>query len=100
MPIADAMAETATKHLGIEGISAQSLVSTLNELPAEDLWSKIPPNVPFLPVVDGDIIPEILEVNTWARSPTLPGNKFIEAILVGDSKLDVSSYRGGTVVST
>ncbi|KAI4596293.1 hypothetical protein KJ359_005422 [Pestalotiopsis sp. 9143b] len=65
-------------------------VSTLNELPAEDLWSKIPPNVPFLPVVDGDIIPEILEVNTWARSLTLPGNKFIEAVLVGDSKLDSS----------
>ncbi|KAK6222286.1 hypothetical protein LQW54_000986 [Pestalotiopsis sp. IQ-011] len=90
LPVADAVAETAKKHLGVEAISAESLVSTLNELPAENLWSKIPPNVPFLPVVDGDIIPEILEVNTWARSPTLPGNKFIETILIGDSKLDSS----------
>lgn len=95
LPIADAMAETAKKHLGVEGISAESLVSPLNELPSENFWSKIPPNVPFLPVVDGEIIPEILEVDTWARSPTLPGNKFIEAILVGDSKLDVSAAMKG-----
>lgn len=95
LPVADAVAETAKKHLGVEGISAESLVSTLNELPSENFWSKIPPNVPFLPVVDGDIIPEILEVDTWARSTALPGNKFIESILVGDSKLDVSTVIKG-----
>ncbi|ETS80066.1 hypothetical protein PFICI_07595 [Pestalotiopsis fici W106-1] len=90
LPVADTVAESVKKHLNIEGLSEENFVKTLNDLPAENFWSKIPPNVPFTPVVDGEIIPEVLSLETWAQSPTLPGNKSIEAILVGDSKLDSS----------
>ncbi|KAF2995977.1 hypothetical protein E8E14_004570 [Neopestalotiopsis sp. 37M] len=90
LPVADAVAESAKGHLGMDGLSSKDLIQALNDQPKENFFSKIPPSVPFTPVVDGDIIPEVLKLDSWASSPTLPGNKFIDAILVGDSKLDSS----------
>jgi hypothetical protein len=90
LPVADAVAESAKGHLGMDGLSSKDLIQALNDQPKENFFSKIPPSVPFTPVVDGDIIPEVLKLDSWASSPTLPGNKFIDAIIVGDSKLDVS----------
>ena len=94
MPLhfADAVAEIVKTHLGIEKNPEAGLVQVLASVSPEDLLSKIPPNVQFVPVVDGDIIPKAMLVDSWAGAPELPGNRFIESILVGNSKLDVSHY--------
>jgi hypothetical protein len=86
---ADAVGKSAQNWLGLGDVPASNPVQALLSLPADDFWSKIPPSENFGPVIDGDIIPESITIASWAQTPSWKRTS-IEAILVGDSELDVS----------
>jgi hypothetical protein len=86
---------TAIKSVGAEELSSQERIQNLLDLPAEDLATLIPPTLPLIPVVDGDIIPgnvnfEQMSSKDDPSGVPMPGRKWCEELLIGDCQFDVS----------
>jgi hypothetical protein len=85
----------AIETLGAQDLSSRDRIKKLLDLPAKDLATLIPPNLPLLPVVDGEIIPgtanfdQMLSKEDPSGVP-IPGRQWCEELLVGDCQFDVS----------
>ena len=92
VPVADGVAQGVLTALGHDSVVSNNVVKTLLKIPVEDLLTRIAPGTPFLPVIDGDIIPEEVTVASLSyKDPAVfPGAKHIDSILLVNSKLDVS----------
>lgn len=93
--VADHIGGNITSALGLAGVPSNDVAQALLDLPIEDFWTKIPQTIPVIPVIDGDIIPTQITLETFAQSvAAMPGDSSVESIMVGDSKLDVSKDKG------
>lgn len=76
--------------LGLDDVPSNDLFQRLLDIPVEDFWTKIPPSVPMIPIIDGDIIPTPVTLKTFYQdAAAVPGKHLIESIMMGHSKLDV-----------
>ena len=91
----EATYDTVMGILGLRDLTAEDRIATLVKMPSEEVFSKIPPQVPLLPLIDGDIIPApSLFPGIADRSETgtsaLPGKAWCSDLLIGDCQSDVS----------
>ncbi|KAK3326934.1 carboxylesterase-like protein [Cercophora scortea] len=90
-------AGAAMDLLGLQNTPSAGMVERLLELPVHDLFTKMTPAVPFLPTVDGDIIPRPFTFDTFASETAhMKSRQWIERVLLVYSKLDASimAYAG------
>lgn len=99
-PLSPEAAESAYQKVitefGLQEKTPHERIEALLEAPLDDLWQKIPIDAPMLPTVDGDIVPgvpDFLTVSSQDDSPTflMPGRKWCDAVMIGESKLDVNT---------
>lgn len=99
-PIPEAVAEAAYQKvieaLGLEDKSPADRINALLTIPVDDLWQKVPLGTPLLPSVDGETVlgePSFLTVASQEDDPRflIPGRKWCSALMIGESKLDVST---------
>lgn len=98
-PIPEGAAEAAYQKVieafGLAEKSPEERIKALLTIPADDLWQKVPLGTPLLPSIDGETVPgepSFLTVSSQADDPTflIPGRKWCSALMIGESKLDVS----------
>jgi hypothetical protein len=98
-PIPEFVAESAYQKVieafGLADKSPEERVEALLSIPADDMWQKVPPGTLLLPSVDGDTIsgsPDFVTVSSKEDSSVfmMPGRKWCKALMIGESKLDVS----------
>lgn len=92
--VAEKTYESVLNKLGIDtGSSATEQLKRLIEIPPMTVLTNIDPDMPLLPVVDGDVIPSKLSFSSWAAadlSTQLPGTKWCTRAMMGDCQFDVS----------
>jgi hypothetical protein len=81
---------------GLTEKSPDERIQALLTVPIEELWQKVPPGTPLLPVTDGETVigdPTFANVSAKEDDPTflIPGRKWCAAFMIGESKLDVSA---------
>jgi hypothetical protein len=92
MQVADQAAIGVMSALGLGNSDddTDEVIERLLRIPTEDLWQKIPPTIQFVPVVDGDIIPEDITFPAFkSKISTITSCK---QIMLGDSQLDVGCF--------
>lgn len=82
----------AIAALGLEDKTPKERIKALLETPAQELISKLPPSIPFIPAVDEDLIPHTLTFSqTGDRdSKLLRGKNWCKDLMIGDAQVDVS----------
>lgn len=77
--------------LGLENASAEDRVKALLELPGQELVTKLPPSVRFVPALDGDVIQSgVTYAEVGKReSQVLLGKEWCKDLLIGDAEVDV-----------
>lgn len=100
-PIPEAVTETSyseiIKAFGLEDKSPAERIQALLSLPVDELWQKVPPGTPLTPSIDNDTVPGVATfpgVSSQSEDTQfpLPGRKWCSAVMIGDSKLDVSNF--------
>jgi len=98
-PIPEAAAEAAyqavIKAFGLADKSPEDRIKALLTIPVDDLWQKVPMGTALLPSIDGDTVPgepSFITVASQEDDPRflIPGRKWCSALMIGESKLDVS----------
>ncbi|CAK7222510.1 hypothetical protein SEUCBS140593_004923 [Sporothrix eucalyptigena] len=91
-------AYTRTVHaLGLEGLSSVERTKALVEGPVTLLYEKITPDIPLLPVIDGDLVHSRPTFETFSQGPStikalLPGAAWCRRLFIGDCAFDASIY--------
>lgn len=100
LPIPESVAESAYQNVieafGLAELSPEDRIKALLALPVDDLWQKAPPSAPMMPSIDNNTVPGFPDFSTVSSQEDkpnflLPGRKWCKALMLGDSKLDVSS---------
>lgn len=98
-PIPEAVAEDAYQKVieafGLAEKSPEERIKALTTMPIDDLWQKAPLGAPLIPSVDGETVPGEPSFLTVASQEDdsaflIPGRKWCAALMIGESKLDVS----------
>lgn len=87
---ADKVAQTAIDALGLDGVPTNEVVQLLLNIPVEEFWAKLPPSIPFLPVIDGDIIMDRVTLESFSQGLVAMAENRVDSIMVGTCELDVS----------
>lgn len=95
LPVSEFVYASVVKALDLENLSGPERVKAILEIPIKDLLEKIPPTMPLMPVVDGDIIPGVptfSQISDKAEDPTypIPGKQWCKSLMIGDCQFDVS----------
>ena len=95
--VAESAYRTVVEALGLSDKSPEERIEALLNVPADDLWQKVPPGALLLPSIDGDTVPgspDFLKVSSQADNSdfTMPGRKWCKSFMIGESKLDVSAH--------
>jgi hypothetical protein len=93
--VTEASYQTVIQALGLTDKSPEERIRALLTIPADDLWQKVPPGTPILPSIDGEIVPgapgfSVVQSQADDTSFPMPGRKWCAALMIGESKLDVS----------
>ena len=93
--VAEASYQQVVEAFGLADMSPEDRVKALLNVPVDDLWQKAPESARMTPTVDQDIVPgtpDFLTVSSQDDKPTftMPGRKWCKALMLGESKLDVS----------
>lgn len=87
---ADHRATDIAKLLGLDDIDTPENVQRLIDMPSSELLGKIPPTLPMVPIIDGEIIPTAFSFENFADSADkIPGYRSVQAVMLGNSTLDV-----------
>jgi hypothetical protein len=93
-PVGDFVYSNVIKSLDAESLSSQGRIQKLLDLSNEALATLVPPSLPLLPIVDGEIIPgniNFAEISSKeGPSVSIPGRRWCEELLIGDCQFDVS----------
>ena len=98
-PIAFEAAEPSYQKIieafGLTDKSPEERIKALLQIPMDDLWQKVPMGLPLLPTFDGETVPGMPDfeiVSSQDDNPAflMPGRKWCSALMLGESKLDVS----------
>lgn len=79
---------------GLESLSPEERIQKLLTIPLEEVIAKIPPNIPFLPMVDGDVIPTrpTYAAISDPKDESMPGKHWLDGLMIGDGQFDVSLF--------
>lgn len=100
-PIPEFVAESAYQKVveafGLADKTPEERIKALVSMPVDDLWQKVPLGTPLLPSIDGETVPgepSFLTVSSKEDHPdfSIPGRKWCAALMIGESKLDVSAH--------
>ena len=89
---AEGIYQTFISILGLDKLSVDERIHKLLTLPTDEVIAKIPPSLPFLPVIDGDVIPvrpTFADVAS-TEDKNMPGKEWVEGLMIGHSEFDVS----------
>lgn len=95
LPVSEFVYASVVKALDLENLSGPERVKYILEVPIKDLLEKIPPTMPLIPVVDGDIfpgVPTFSQISNKAEDPMypVPGKHWCEYLMIGDCQFDIS----------
>jgi hypothetical protein len=87
--------QAVIKALGLTDKSPEDRINALLSIPADELWQKVPLGTPIIPSIDGETVPGapgFASVQSQSDDPRfpMPGRKWCAALMIGESKLDVS----------
>jgi hypothetical protein len=98
---AESSYKAITSALGLADKSPQDRIQALLSIPQDDLWQKIPATAPLLPTIDGEAVPghpDFVTISSLEDNAkfSMPGRKWCEALMIGESKLDANilAYMG------
>lgn len=80
--------------LNIKGETAKERVDALLKVPVDDILSKLPPGLPFLPILDGEMFPFLPTheiISSKEGFSRLPGAKWCKEMILGNCAYDVRS---------
>ena len=91
--VAESIYSLVLEKMGLTTKSPEDRVRTLIKTEPEDFLEKLPPGLPLLPLVDGDVLSTVENFAQWSEKdgPPYPGTKWCESIMIGDSQMDVRS---------
>lgn len=81
----------AVAALGLEDASAEDRIKALLEMPGQELVTKLPPSVRYVPALDSDIVVSGVthsEIGSL-ESKVIPGKAWCQELLIGDAEVDV-----------
>jgi carboxylesterase type B len=95
LEVAEASYQTIIQALGLSDKSPEDRINALLNVPQDDLWQKVPPGAPLLPVIDGETVPghpNFVTISSKEESTvfSMPGRKWCEALMIGESQLDAN----------
>ncbi|KAK6371450.1 hypothetical protein LTS17_008700 [Exophiala oligosperma] len=88
---------TIAAALNVDKLSAEERVNYILNCPMEELYSKLPPGLPLIPVVDDDLVkalPTYKQTLKYGPTEMLPGMTWCKRLLIGDCQFDGSIYKG------
>ncbi|KAH7336031.1 carboxylesterase-like protein [Rhexocercosporidium sp. MPI-PUGE-AT-0058] len=93
-PVSEFAYSSVIEMFGLKDASGPERIKALLALPVEKLLS-VPPNIPLVPVIDGDLIRSIInfaQISSKDDDPALdmPGRKWCQDLLIGDCQFDGS----------
>lgn len=92
--VAEAAYQQVLSKLDIDpGLTATEQLEQLIKTPPMEVLKNIGPDVPLLPVLDGDVIPSTLNFSSWTasdRAVEIPGTDWCSRAMLGDCQFDVS----------
>ncbi|KAH7061621.1 Alpha/Beta hydrolase protein [Paraphoma chrysanthemicola] len=98
---AEASYNKVIESLGLSAKSPEDRIHALLNGPHDDLWQKVPMNVPLSPVIDGETVPghpDFATISSLEDSSkfAMPGRKWCSSLMIGDSQLDANivAYMG------
>jgi hypothetical protein len=98
---AEASYQKIVEAFGLSEMSPSDRINAILNIPQNDLWQKVPMGTPLLPTIDGEIVPghpDFIAISSEQDSAQfpMPGRKWCEALMIGESKLDASilAYMG------
>lgn len=86
--VAEGIYQSVIDILGLHKLSAAERKSTLLSIPAVELLSKLPPGLPFLPVLDGDSIRDALSFSGLKSGLEVTRSHDMK-LLIGSCDMDV-----------
>ena len=95
LEVAEGTYKTVVDALGLGDKSPGERIKGLLSIPQDDLWQKVPMTAPLTPVSDGTTVPGFPDFPTVSSkddssSFPMPGRKWCEALMIGESKLDAN----------
>jgi len=57
----------------------------------EDIYTKLPPSIAFMPMIDGDVIKAAATYDDIGdpKSSAIPGKSWLKALMIGDCQFEV-----------
>lgn len=102
-PVSEFAYSAIIELFGLKELSPPERIKALSELPIEKLLS-VPPNIPLIPVTDGDLIPgaaTFAQISSSADPNShLVGRNWCKDMLIGDCQFDVCSSPGGLILKS
>lgn len=82
----------AIEILGLQDATPAERIKALLTIPMDEVVTKLFPPLPYRPMVDGDLIPSALTYASVGdpESTEIGAKGWLKALMVGDSKFDVS----------
>jgi len=79
---------------GLSDISSKERLAAIEKIPSLDLFLKVPPSIPSLPMLDGDLVtaaPTFASAEEWSGTgkAEFPGLEWCKEVFIGDSQMDV-----------
>lgn len=87
MGAADGVFETVCEALGLQNVPAEERVKQLLSKDPSEILAAVPSSLPFMPVIDDDVVLSSPSFATWA---SLPRGTWCKRLMIGDCELDVS----------
>ncbi|KAJ5371402.1 uncharacterized protein N7496_007494 [Penicillium cataractarum] len=86
--------QKAMAALGLADASPEDRVKALLELPGQELITKLPPSVRYVPALDSDlVVPGVTHAEVGnLESKVLPGKDWCKELLIGDAEVDASIF--------
>jgi carboxylesterase type B len=91
-PVQEGIYKQFISALALDALSTEERIQKLLTLPLDEVIAKLPPSIPFLPTLDGDILNLKPTFATVAdpKDDSMPGKQWADALAVGNSEFDVS----------
>jgi hypothetical protein len=88
--------DSVIQVLGLKKLGPTERIEALLKVPSAELLTKVPPSIPLMPVVDGDLIPDTVSFSQISSIDedanfSIPGKEWCEDLIVGDTQFDVSN---------
>ncbi|EXJ76404.1 uncharacterized protein A1O5_00912 [Cladophialophora psammophila CBS 110553] len=94
LPVAEVAYQSTLKALGLDQLAPPERLKALLQVPTEQLYASIQPEIPLFPVADGHLVHRVPTFGQIATqdSSFLPGKFWTQGIMIGDCQFDASIF--------